>query len=295
MSRLFTGACVALATPFQENGAVDFDALSHMLEFQIENGTDAILVCGTTGEPSTMTREEQKSIIDFSVKQMAGRVPVIASTGGNNTAEVIAKSQDAQALGVDGLLIVTPYYNKTTQAGLIAHYTAVADAVDLPIIVYNVPGRTGLNMTPQTLSVLSHHKNIAGMKEASGNMAQVSEMIRLCEDRLDVYSGEDGLVLPLMALGGKGVISVVSNIAPRDMHDLADAMLRGDLQTARTLQFKVSPLAEKLFCEVNPIPVKAALSAIGQCKDVLRLPLVPMGDANRALLLQAMRDYGFSC
>lgn len=295
MSRLFTGACVALATPFQENGSVDFESLARMLEFQIQNGTDAILVCGTTGEPSTMTREEQKSVIDFSVKQVAGRVPVIASTGGNNTAEVIEKSKAAQALGADGLLIVTPYYNKTTQAGLIAHYTAVADAVDLPIIVYNVPGRTGLNMTPQTLAALSYHKNIAGMKEASGNMAQVSEMIRLCQGRLDVYSGEDGLVLPLMALGGQGVISVVSNIAPRDMHDLAAAMLRGDLETARALQFKVSPLAEKLFCEVNPIPVKAALSAIGQCKDILRLPLIPMGDANRALLLQAMRDYGFSC
>ena len=295
MRHLFTGACVALATPFLENGSIDFDSLSRMLEFQIENGTDAILVCGTTGEPSTMSREEQKSVIEFSVKQVNGRVPVIASTGGNNTAEVIEKSKDAQALGVDGLLIVTPYYNKTTQAGLIAHYTAVADAVDLPIIVYNVPGRTGLNMTPQTLAALSHHKNIVGMKEASGNMAQVSEMIRLCQGRVDVYSGEDGLVLPLMALGGKGVISVVSNIAPRDMHDLATAMLNGNLEAARTLQFKVAPLADKLFCEVNPIPVKAALSAIGQCKDVLRLPLIPMSDDNRALLLQTMREYGFEC
>lgn len=291
---LFTGACVALATPFNTDGSVDFDSLSNMLEFQIENKTDAILVCGTTGEPSTMTRDEQKSVIAFAMDKVRGRVPILASTGGNNTAEVIARSKDAQALGVDGLLVVTPYYNKTTQAGLIAHYTAVADAVDLPIIVYNVPGRTGLNMTAQTLATLSHHKNIVGMKEASGNMAQVADMIRLCQGRLTMYSGEDGLVLPLMALGGKGVISVVSNVAPRDMHDLADAMLKNDLETARTLQFKIAPLADKLFCEVNPIPVKAALAALGLCKDVLRLPLVPMSEGNRALLLEAMRTYGFS-
>lgn len=291
---LFTGACVALATPFKADGSVDFDAFAQMLEFQIVNHTDAILVCGTTGEPSTMTRDEQKRVIAFALEKVNGRVPVIASTGGNNTAEVIEKSKDAQALGADGLLVVTPYYNKTTQAGLIAHYTAVADAMDLPIIVYNVPGRTGLNMTAETLAALSYHKNIVGMKEASGNMAQVSDMIRLCQGRIAMYSGEDGLVVPLMSLGGKGVISVVSNIAPQDMHDLAAAALSGDYKTACDLQFKIAPLVKWLFSEVNPIPVKAALAAMGQCQNVVRLPLVPMGEENKVHLIEAMRAYGFS-
>lgn len=292
MAAIFEGAGVAIVTPFDADGQIDFDTYGKLIDFQIQNGTDAIIACGTTGEPSTMTAQERESVIAYAIERTAGRVPVIASTGGNNTAEVIRASQSAQSAGANGLLVVTPYYNKATQNGLIAHYTAVADAVDIPIIIYNVPGRTGLNMAPQTLAALSHHKNIAGMKEASGNIAQVSEMIRLCEGRLAVYSGEDGIVVPLMALGGRGVISVVSNILPRQTHDMAAAMLRGDYETARALQFRMAPIISLLFCEVNPIPVKAALSMMGLCENSLRLPLTPMEAAHQDALRSAMRDFG---
>ena len=292
MSRLFTGACVALATPFQENGAVDFDALSHMLEFQIENGTDAILVCGTTGEPSTMTREEQKSVIDFSVKQVAGRVPVIASTGGNNTAEVIAKSQDAQALGVDGLLIVTPYYNKPSQAGLVAHFTAMAEAGGIPVILYNVPSRTGLNIAPETALELSKHPLINGIKEASGNISQVAKVAALCGDALNIYSGNDDQVVPLLALGGKGVISVVSNVAPELVHNCCQAFFDGDTAKACALQLEMLPLEEALFCEVNPIPVKYAMNVLGWNAGECRLPLVEPSDAHKAKIEQALQAAG---
>jgi 4-hydroxy-tetrahydrodipicolinate synthase len=289
--RIFTGSGVALITPFTEGG-VDFNAYGNLIDFQLENGTDAIITCGTTGEPSTMTMEERQSIIDFAIHKVAGRVPVIASTGGNNTTEVIEASRFAQKAGANGLLIVTPYYNKCTQNGMIAHFNAIADSVDLPIILYNVPSRTGFNVLPATLAKLSHHPNIAGIKEASGNIAQIAEMIRLCEDRLSVYSGDDGVVLPLMALGGVGVISVVANILPRQTHDLTQAMLKGDLETARKLQYGMNPIIDLLFCEVNPIPVKAALSMMGMCADILRLPLTPMEDAHRQSLHSAMVAYG---
>lgn len=292
MAAIFEGAGVAIVTPFDAQGQIDFDAYGRLIDFQLQNGTDAIIACGTTGEPSTMTAQERESVIAYAIERVAGRVPVIASTGGNNTAEVIRASQAAQQAGADGLLIVTPYYNKATQSGLIAHYTAVADAVDLPIIVYNVPSRTGLNMAPETLCKLSYHPRIAGMKEASGNIAQVSEMIRLCGDRLAVYSGEDGIVVPLMALGGKGVISVVSNILPRQTHDMAAAMLRGDYETARALQFQLAPVISLLFSEVNPIPVKAALSMMGLCENHLRLPLTPMEAAHQQALQAEMRALG---
>ena len=292
MAPLFTGAGVAIVTPFDASGQIDFDTYGRLIDFQLQNGTDAIISCGTTGEPSTMSAQERESVIAYAVERVAGRVPVIASTGGNNTAEVIRASRAAQQVGADGLLIVTPYYNKATQNGLVAHYTAVADAVDLPIIIYNVPSRTGLNMAPETLCKLSHHENIVGMKEASGNIAQVSEMIRLCGDRLAVYSGEDGIVVPLMALGGKGVISVVSNILPQQTHDMAAAMLRGDFETGRALQFRLAPIIALLFCEVNPIPVKAALSMMGLCENSLRLPLTPMEQAHQQALQKAMRDFG---
>ena len=288
---IFEGAGVAIVTPFH-NGTVDFDTYKKLIDRQIDLGIDAIIACGTTGEPSTMSYEERMSVIQCAIDHAAGRVPVVASTGGNNTKEVIRASQEAQALGADGLLVVTPYYNKATQAGIIAHYTAVADAVEIPIIIYNVPGRTGLNVTPETLKTLSKHPNIQAMKEASGNVAQVSEMARLCGEDIDLYSGEDGLVLPIMSLGGKGVISVVANVLPQETHDLCAAALAGDYSTARALQFRLNPLIAKLFCEVNPIPVKTALAAMGLCSDEMRLPLCAMGEENRQKLLAAMKDAG---
>lgn len=288
---IFTGAGVALCTPFTQDG-VNFDAFGKLIDFQIENGTDALIVNGTTGEPSTMSEEEKHAALSFALERTAGRIPVIAGTGGNDTKKVISASIEAQKMGADALLIVTPYYNKATQQGLIAHYTAVADAVDIPIIVYNVPGRTGLNMLPETLAALAEHPNIAGMKEASGNLAQVSEMARLCGDKCDLYSGEDGLVVPLLSVGGKGVISVVSNIAPRIMHDMVEKFLSGDIAGARELQFKVNPLAAALFCEVNPIPAKTALRLIGIDAGPLRLPLTEMSDANLARLKREMQAFG---
>lgn len=288
---IFTGAGVALCTPFTQDG-VNFDAFGKLIDFQIDGSTDALIVNGTTGEPSTMSEEEKRAALSFALERTAGRIPVIAGTGGNDTKKVIAASIEAQKMGADALLIVTPYYNKATQKGLIAHYTAVADAVDIPIIVYNVPGRTGLNMLPETLAALAEHPNIAGMKEASGNLAQVSEMARLCGDKCDLYSGEDGLVVPLLSVGGKGVISVVSNIAPRIMHDMVEKFLSGDIAGARELQFKVNPLAAALFCEVNPIPAKTALRLIGIDAGPLRLPLTEMSDANLARLKREMQAFG---
>ena len=288
---IFTGAGVALCTPFTQDG-VNFDAFGKLIDFQIDGGTDALIVNGTTGEPSTMSEEEKRAALSFALERTAGRIPVIAGTGGNDTKKVIAASIEAQKMGADALLIVTPYYNKATQKGLIAHYTAVADAVDIPIIVYNVPGRTGLNMLPETLAALAEHPNIAGMKEASGNLAQVSEMARLCGDKCDLYSGEDGLVVPLLSVGGKGVISVVSNIAPRIMHDMVEKFLSGDIAGARELQFKVNPLAAALFCEVNPIPAKTALRLIGIDAGPLRLPRTEMSDANLARLKREMQAFG---
>ena len=288
---IFTGAGVALCTPFTQDG-VNFDAFGKLIDFQIDGGTDALIVNGTTGEPSTMSEEEKRAALSFALERTAGRIPVIAGTGGNDTKKVIAASIEAQKMGADALLIVPPYYNKATQKGLIAHYTAVADAVDIPIIVYNVPGRTGLNMLPETLAALAEHPNIAGMKEASGNLAQVSEMARLCGDKCDLYSGEDGLVVPLLSVGGKGVISVVSNIAPRIMHDMVEKFLSGDIAGARELQFKVNPLAAALFCEVNPIPAKTALRLIGIDAGPLRLPLTEMSDANLARLKREMQAFG---
>ena len=288
---IFTGAGVALCTPFTQDG-VNFDAFGKLIDFQIDGGTDALIVNGTTGEPSTMSEEEKRAALSFALERTAGRIPVIAGTGGNDTKKVIAASIEAQKMGADALLIVTPYYNKATQKGLIAHYTAVADAVDIPIIVYNVPGRTGLNMLPETLAALAEHPNIAGMKEASGNLAQVSEMARLCGDKCDLYSGEDGLVVPLLSVGGEGVTSVVSNIAPRIMHDMVEKFLSGDIAGARELQFKVNPLAAALFCEVNPIPAKTALRLIGIDAGPLRLPLTEMSDANLARLKREMQAFG---
>ena len=288
---VFTGSCVALAPPFAHNG-VNYDSLKNLIEFQISQGTDAILVCGTTGEPSTMTKDEKSSVIRFSVEQIAKRVPVIAGTGGNNTSAVIESSKEAEALGADALLIVTPYYNKTTQKGLICHYTAIAEAVNLPIIIYNVPSRTGLNMTPATLNELSKVKNIVGMKEASGNISQVVEMARLCENSIDLYSGNDDMVIPILSVGGKGVISVAANIVPRDVHDMVVKFLNADIEGGKKLQFKLNPLIKALFLEVNPIPVKAALNLMGFNMGSPRLPLVDISESNLNILKENVIEYG---
>lgn len=288
---IFTGSGVAIVTPFSESG-VNLDVFGRLIDFQIEQGTDAIIVCGTTGEPSTMTTQEKETLIGFAVEHVNGRVPVVAGTGGNNTAAVIQASKRAQVLGADALLIVTPYYNKCTQAGAVAHYTAVADAVDLPIIVYNVPSRTGLNILPETLLKMSEHPNIAAMKEASANITQITEMFRLCADNMDFYSGNDDHIFPLLALGGKGVISVVANVAPRDTHELVATFMKGDIAASRALQFKLNPLVQALFTEVNPIPVKAALNLMGFAMGDPRMPLTPISQGNLEKLKTAMGNYG---
>jgi 4-hydroxy-tetrahydrodipicolinate synthase len=282
---------VAIVTPFTDNG-VNLDAFGKLIDFQIEQGTDAIIVCGTTGEPSTMTTKEKETAIGFAVEYVHGRVPVITGTGGNNTAAVIEASRRAQALGADGLLIVTPYYNKCTQAGAIAHYNAVGDAVDLPIIVYNVPSRTGFNILPETLAKMAEHPNIAAMKEASANISQIIEMVRLCGDKMDFYSGNDDHVFPLLALGFLGVISVVADAVPRDTHDMVAAYMDGDIAKSRALQFRLNPLVAALFTEVNPIPVKAGLNLMGFAMGDPRLPLTPLSASNLEKLKKAMIDHG---
>ena len=287
---IFEGSGVAIITPFSGNG-IDFGAFSKLIERQIEGKTDAIIVCGTTGEASTMSAEEKRAAIEFCVKQVNGRIPVIAGTGGNNTANVIRDSKAAEELGADGLLIVTPYYNKTTQAGLVAHYSAIAEAVSIPIIVYNVPGRTGLNLLPATMQKLMANKNIVGIKEASGNIEQIVGLAALCPD-LDIYSGNDDHVLPLLALGAKGVISTIANVIPEDMHELCAAFFRGDVKTARALQFKVLPIWKAAFCEVNPIPIKTMCGMLGWCEETLRLPLCPPCESNRAAMETALKTYG---
>lgn len=288
---LFTGSCVAMVTPFHGEG-VNLEALGRSIEFQIEQGTDALLACGTTGEPATMTKEEKKSVIQYTIEKTAKRIPVLAGVGGNNTAEVVRASIEAEQLGADGILAVNPYYNKTNARGLIAHFRAVSDAVSIPIIIYNVPSRTNFNITPAALKELSGLKNITGIKEASGDIAQVLEMSRTCGKTIDIYSGNDNMVVPLMAAGGKGVISVVANIAPRDTHRMVELFLAGNLQESLDLQFKLLPLIDALFCEVNPIPVKTAMNLMGFDMGPLRLPLADMADNNFALLKQRMQEYG---
>lgn len=288
---IFTGAGTALVTPFNETG-IDFAAFEALIEYQIENGIDALVVCGTTGEPSTMTKEEKLSAIEFVVKQAAGRVPVIAGTGTNNTAVCIEAAMEACDLGVDGLLVVTPYYNKCSDAGLIRHYLSIADASSVPIILYNVPARTGVNVTPAVMKEISQHDNIAGIKEASANIAQIVETARICPD-IDLYSGNDDHIVPLLSLGGKGVISVVANVAPRMTHDLVASYLEGDTKKSLELQFKLNPLNKALFLEVNPIPVKTALNMIGLNAGVLRMPLCEMSADKAALLKKELIALGF--
>ncbi|MBE5781488.1 MAG: 4-hydroxy-tetrahydrodipicolinate synthase [Clostridiales bacterium] len=290
---LFTGSCTAMITPFTETG-VDYDAYGRLIDFQIENGTDAILIAGTTGEPPTMTAEEKAELIRYGIEKVNKRVPVMVSTGGNNTAAVIENSIAAQKMGADLLLIVTPYYNKATAKGLISHYNAVADAVSTPIMVYNVPGRTGLNLTPAVFYEIAKHKNIVAIKEASGNVAQGQEMMRVTKGMADLYSGEDALATALMAMGAKGVVSVVSNILPKDTHAMTAAAAAGNFALAAEMQHKLNPVIDALFCEVNPIPVKTAAGLMGLCSDRMRLPLCPMEDATKARLVSALREYGVS-
>lgn len=285
---LFNGCCTAIATPFSNDG-INFEEFKKLIEFQISNGVNAIVVCGTTGESSTMTMQERIDTIKCAVETSKGRIPIIAGTGSNNTFQAIQMSKEAEKLGVDGLLIVTPYYNKTTQNGLIAHYSAIAQEVSLPIIMYNVPGRTGLNILPKTCLELSKIDNIVAIKEASGNLSQVAEIAHLCRDNLTIYSGNDDQILPILSLSGKGVISVLSNVKPKLVCDMIDNFFKGNINKAISLQLDSIPLIKALFCEVNPIPVKSALSIIGFDFKNIRLPLVEMQDSNKEILEKELR------
>lgn len=289
---LFKGSGVAIVTPFTENG-IDFDKLGELLDWQVESGTDAIIICGTTGEATTMSDVEKKAAYKYTVERIAGRIPVIAGTGSNDTRHSIELSKYAEEIGCDGVLCVTPYYNKTTQKGLIVHYTAIADSIDIPVIIYNVPGRTGLNVNADTLKTLSVHKNIAAVKEASGNISQVVEIGTFCDDNFSMYSGNDDQVVPLLSVGGIGVISVVANIAPKEMHEMVMSFLEGDTKRAMELQLGIKALNDALFCEVNPIPVKTAMNLLGYNVGKLRLPLVDMTDKNLEYLKKALVNYGF--
>lgn len=290
---IFKGAGVALITPFKENKEVDYDRLEQLVDYQIDNGTDSIIVCGTTGESSTLTHDEHLECIKVVVNRVNKRVPVVAGTGSNCTDTAIFLSKEAKDNGADGLLLVSPYYNKATQNGLIEHYTEIAKAVDLPIILYNVPSRTGCNILPKTIaSLVKEVDNIVGVKEASGNISQVASIMALTEGKIDLYSGNDDQIVPLLSLGGIGVISVLSNIAPRDTHDIVAKYLAGDTKGSLELQLRYLPLVEAIFCEVNPIPVKAAAHLMGLAENVLRRPLTPMEAANQDKLERIMKEVG---
>lgn len=289
---IFKGSGVAIVTPFNEQG-IDFEKLGELLDWHVANGTDAIIICGTTGEAPTMSDDEKKAAFKYTVERIAGRIPVIAGTGSNDTHHSIELSKYAESVGCNGVLCVTPYYNKTTQKGLIAHYTAIADSINIPVIIYNVPGRTGINTNADTLKTLSKHKNIAGVKEASGNISQVVEIGMFCNEDFCMYSGNDDQVVPLLSVGGIGVISVAANIAPKVMHDMVIRYLQNDVKTAMELQLSIKPLNDALFCEVNPIPVKTAMNLIGFNVGSLRLPLVDMAENNLQRLKKELVNYGF--
>jgi len=288
---LFKGSGVAIVTPFKNN-KIDYEKLGQLIDWHIAEGTDAIIICGTTGETSSMTTDEHKATIKFAVDRVNRRIPVIAGTGSNNTNHAIEMSQYAEEVGSDGLLIVTPYYNKPTQRGLIEHYLTIANKVNIPIIVYNVPGRTGLNLLPKTLAELSKHPNISAVKEASGNLGQVADIARLCPKDFYIYSGNDDIIVPLLSLGGAGVISVVANILPKDTHDMVAKYLEGDIEEAKILQLKMKPLIDALFVESNPIPVKTAMNLMGLEVGELRLPLTTIADSSLNILIKEMESYG---
>ena len=288
---IFEGMATAIVTPMTRD-SIDYEALGRFIDFQIESGINAIVVMGTTGENATIEYADQKEIIRYTVDRVAKRVPVIAGTGTNNTDHVLHNTKNACEVGADAILVVTPYYNKATQNGLYQHFKTIADASEVPVILYNVPGRTGCNLLPKTVARLAEHPNIVAIKEATGNVAQMVEIVHLCGDKIDVYSGEDALTVPMMAMGAKGTISVLSNVAPRESVAMTDACRAGDFRTAAKMQADLLPLINALFSEVNPIPAKAGVSAMGFGEENLRLPLTPMEDATRAVLFEEMRKLG---
>ena len=290
---IFKGAGVALITPFTDSGEVNYEKLEEILEEQIAGGTDAIISCGTTGESSTMTHEEHIQVVRYTCQVVKGRIPVVAGTGSNCTREAVHLSQEAEKAGADGLLLVTPYYNKATQKGLIGHFTAIADAIKIPVILYNIPGRTGVTILPETIAALCKNvENIVGVKEASGNFSNIATLMSLTDGDIDVYSGNDDQIVPLLSLGGKGVISVLSNVAPRQTHEICAAYLAGDVKKSMELQIQAIPLIAELFREVNPIPVKAAMNLMGKNVGPLRRPLTEMEPQNQEKLKGAMEAYG---
>ena len=288
---MFSGSMVALVTPFK-NGVVDWQSLESLLDYHLQNGTHGIVPCGTTGESATLSHKEHDEVIRAVIRRVNKRIPVIAGTGSNSTDEAVRLTREAEKSGADGALMISPYYNRPTQEGIYQHYKKVASAVGIPIIIYNIPGRTGSKIEPETLARLAEVKNIAGVKEATGSVDQAIDVIRLCGDGFAVYSGEDSLIFSLMALGGKGVISTVANVAPKETAQLTEACLAGHWQKGREIQFKLIPLIRSLFIESNPIPVKTALSLMGKCTRELRLPLTPMAEGNLKKLTVAMRDFG---
>ena len=289
---IFTGAGVAIITPMNADGSINYDGFAENIEFQIANGTDAIIVCGTTGEASTMTDDEHIECIRFAVEKTAGRIPVIAGTGSNDTKDAVELSKIAQEKGADGLLLVTPYYNKASQKGLVAHFTAIADAVDIPIILYNIPGRTGVSIDMNTYKILGQHKNIVAVKEASGNISYTSKLIAQCGDLLDVYSGNDDIIVPMMSIGAKGVISVISNIMPKETHEITQLCLANNCEEAAKLQMKYLELINNLFIEVNPIPIKEAMNQMKMPSGPCRLPLCEMTDEHIETLKNSMKKIG---
>ena len=288
---VFKGCGTALITPFNENG-VNYEEFRKLIEFQIKEGVDSIIVCGTTGEASTMSEKERKDTIKFAVDVVNNRIPVIAGTGSNSTYSSVEMSKYAESVGVDAILVVTPYYNKTTQSGLIVHYKKIAEAVNIPVIIYNVPGRTGLNVLPKTCLELSKIDNIVAIKEASGNISQVAEISSLCKDNLNIYSGNDDQILPVLSLGGIGVISVLSNVIPNEVHNMVEYFFCGEMEKAISLQLNTIKLTSSLFCEVNPIPVKHACNLMGFKVGIPRLPLIEMSEDNKVILEKDMIDFG---
>ena len=290
---VFKGVATALITPLTENG-IDYDAFGKLIDWQIDEGINALVVCGTTGEASTLTDDEHRAAISFAVERAKGRVPIIAGTGSNDTAYALELTRHACEAGADAILVTTPYYNKATQKGLIRMYTAIADTSTVPVILYNVPTRTGVNIEPKTYAALADHPNIVAIKEANGNISKIVETMSLVNGKLDLYSGNDDQIVPLMALGGSGVISVISNLLPKETVELCNKFFAGDIAGAAEMQYKYHYLIEALFSEVNPIPVKAAMAAMGFCEDYLRLPLTPMEENTKAVLLEAMRNVGIA-
>lgn len=290
---IFTGAGVAIVTPFKEDESIDYDRLDELIDFHCENGTDSIVICGTSGEAATMTEREHMECVKFTVERTKGRIPVIAGTGSNCTKTAMELSKEAAGYGVDGVLVVTPYYNKATQKGMISHFTQVADAAKVPVVLYNIPGRTGCKMEAETVAYLVNNvDNIVAIKEASGDFSNIVKMMELTDGKLDLYSGNDDQIVPLLSLGGKGVISVLSNIAPRETHDIVAKFMDGDVKGSRELQLRALPLIEKLFCEVNPIPVKAAMNMLGWEVGPLRMPLSEMEEEHQKELKAAMDAFG---